>query len=179
MMAESITIARPYAKASFEAAKANDALDAWSSMLAYASAIAEDENMVVVLDHPALTSKAKADAFIDVCGDKLNDQGKNLIFVLSENDRIGLLPDIAILFEALKAQLEQSVDVLIESAFDLGSEQQEKLAQALSKKLDRKVNVTSTVNESLMGGAIVRANDLVIDASVRGKLAKLAEAVSA
>ena len=179
MMAESITIARPYAKASFEAAKANSALDIWSSMLAYASAIAKDENMVVVLDHPALTSKAKADAFCDVCGDKLNDQGKNLIHVLSENDRIGLLPDIASLFEALKAQLEHSVDVIVESAFDLGSEQQEKLAQALSKKLDRKVNVTSTVNESLMGGAIIRANDLVIDASVKGKLAKLAEAVSA
>ena len=79
----------------------------------------------------------------------------------------------------MKAQLEHSVDVEIESAFDLGSEQQEKLAQALSTKLDRKVNVTSTVNESLMGGAIVRANDLVIDASVKGKLAKLAEAVNA
>lgn len=179
MMAESITIARPYAKASFEAAKANNALDTWSSMLAFASAIAKDENMVVVLDHPALTSQAKADAFCDVCSDKLNDQGKNLVHVLSENDRISLFPEIANLFETLKAQLEHSVDVEVESAFDLGSEQQEKLAQALSKKLDRKVNVTSTVNEALMGGAIVRANDLVIDASVKGKLAKLAEAVSA
>ena len=179
MMAESITIARPYAKASFEAAKANNAFDFWSSMLALASAVAKDKNMVVVLDHPALTSQAKADAFCDVCGDKLNDQGKNLVHVLSENDRIGLFPEIANLFETLKAQLEHSVDVEIESAFDLGSEQQEKLAQALSTKLDRKVNVTSTVNESLMGGAIIRANDLVIDASVKGKLAKLAEAVNA
>ncbi|WP_197481385.1 F0F1 ATP synthase subunit delta, partial [Oleiphilus sp. HI0086] len=48
-----------------------------------------------------------------------------------------------------------------------------------SKKLDRKVVVTSTVNESLIGGVIIRTNDLVIDASVRGKIAKLAEAVSA
>lgn len=179
MMAESITIARPYAKASFEAAKASDALDLWSSMLAYASAIAKDENMVVVLDHPALTDQEKADVFCDTCAENLNEQTQNLVRVLSENDRIGLLPEIANLFEALKAQLEQSVDVQVESAFDLGSEQQEKLAQALSTKLDRKVNVTSTVNELLMGGAIIRANDLVIDASVRGKLAKLAEAVNA
>ena len=179
MMAESITIARPYAKASFEAAKATDSLDAWSSMLAAASAVAKEENMVVVLDHPALTSKAKADTFCDVCGDALNQEARNLIHVLSENNRIALLPEISELFEAFKAQLEQSVDVEVESAYDLGSEQQEKLAQALSKKLDRKVNVTSTVNASLMGGAIVRANDLVIDASVRGKLAKLAEAISA
>lgn len=178
-MAESITIARPYAKASFEAAKASEALDQWSQMLAYASAMAQDENMVVVLDHPALTSQDKAALFCDVCGDNLNEQAQNLVHVLSENSRITLMPEIAQLFEAYKAQLEHSVDVEIESAFELGNEQQEKLAQALSKHLDRKVNVSSTVNNALMGGAIIRAQDLVIDASVKGKLAKLAEAIGA
>ena len=83
------------------------------------------------------------------------------------------------MFENFKAQLEQSVDVEVESAFELGKEQQEKLAQALSKKLDRTVNVSSTVDNTLIGGAIIRAQDLVIDASVRGKIAKLAEAMNA
>jgi F-type H+-transporting ATPase subunit delta len=179
MMAESITIARPYAKAAFEAAKGKDALTAWSDMLTYSSAIATDENMSVVLDHPALTSEQKAQVFIDSCGENLNAETKNFISVLAENDRIGLLPEIAQLFEAFKAQLEMSVDVEVESAFELGGEQQDKLAEALSKKLDRKVVVTSTVNESLIGGAIIRTKDLVIDASVRGKIAKLAEAISA
>jgi len=178
-MAESITIARPYAKAAFEAAKDKDALTEWSNMLAYASAVALDENMSVVLDHPALTSEQKAQLFSDVCGDKLTTEAKNFIFVLSEHDRLGLVPDIAELFENFKAQLEKSVDVEVESAFELGKEQQDKLAQALSKKLDRNVVVTSTVNETLIGGAIIRAQDLVIDASVRGKIAKLAEAISA
>ena len=178
-MAESITIARPYAKAAFEAAKDKEALTAWSEMLSYASAVAMDENMSVVLDHPSLTSEQKAEFFTEICGDNLSQDGKNFIFVLSEHDRLGLVPDVSELFENFKAQLELSVDVEVESAFELGKEQQEKLAQALSKKLDRTVNVSSTVNDALIGGAIIRANDLVIDASVRGKIAKLAEAMNA
>ena len=179
MMAESITIARPYAKAAFQAAKDSQALTEWSEMLGYASAVAVDENMVAVLENPALTSEQKAQFFIDVCGENLTNEVKNFVFVLSENNRLGLVSDIAELFESLKAQLEQSLDVSIESAFELSDVQSEKLAQALSKKLDRKVVIASTVNQALIGGVIIRANDLVIDASVRGKIAKLAEAISA
>jgi F-type H+-transporting ATPase subunit delta len=179
MMAESITIARPYAKAAFQAAKDNQALTEWSDLLGHASAIAVDESMVDILENPALTSEQKAQFFIDVCGDQLTNEIKNFIFVLSENNRLGLVSDIAELFESYKAQLEQSIDVTIESAFELSDAQSEKLAQALSKKLDRKVVIASTVNQTLIGGVIIRANDLVIDASVRGKIAKLAEAISA
>ena len=179
MMAESITIARPYAKAAFQAAKDSQALTEWSQMLGYASAVAADENVETILDHPALTSEQKAQFFIDVCGENLINEVKNFVFVLSENNRLGLVSDIAELFERYKAQLEQSIDVSIESAFELGDAQSEKLAQALSKKLDRKVVIASTVNQALIGGVIIRANDLVIDASVRGKIAKLAEAISA
>ena len=179
MMAESITIARPYAKAAFQAAKDSQTLTEWSEMLGYISAVAVDENMESVLDNPALTSEQKAQFFIDVCGEKLTSEVKNFIFVLSENNRLGLVSDIAELFEIYRAQLERSLDVSIESAFELSDVQSEKLAQALSKKLDRKVVIASTVNQELIGGVIIRANDLVIDASVRGKIAKLAEAISA
>jgi F-type H+-transporting ATPase subunit delta len=179
MMAESITIARPYAKAAFQAAKDSKALTEWSDMLRYASVVAVDENMEAVLENPALTSEQKAQLFIDVCGEKLTSEVKNFVFVLSENNRLGLVSDIAELFESYKAQLEQSLAVTIESAFELSDAQSEKLAQALSKKLDRKVAIVSTVNQALIGGVIIRANDLVIDASVRGKIAKLAEAISA
>lgn len=178
-MAESITIARPYAKAAFQAAKDSQTLTEWSEMLGYISAVAVDENMESVLDNPALTSEQKAQFFIDVCGEKLTSEVKNFIFVLSENNRLGLVSDIAELFEIYRAQLERSLDVSIESAFELSDVQSEKLAQALSKKLDRKVVIASTVNQELIGGVIIRANDLVIDASVRGKIAKLAEAISA
>lgn len=178
-MAESITIARPYAKAAFEAAREHNALDQWSRMLAVAAAAARDEKIEVVLDHPTLTREQKAQIVADVCGDVLNGSGKNFLFALSENDRLKLLPSIAELFEVLKAQLEHTVEVEVESAFELGNEQQDKLAQALSKKLDRQVNLKAKTNPELIGGAVIRTQDLVIDASVRGKLSKLAEKLSA
>ena len=178
-MAESITIARPYAKAAFQAARDTKALASWSEMLAYASQVATDENMSRALDHPALTREQKAQLFIDVCGAQLTAEGKRFVVVLAENDRLGLLSEIANLFENFKAQLEKTIDVEVESAFELGKEQQDKLATALSKKLDRNVVVTATVNQTLIGGAIIRAHDMVIDASIRGKIAKLAEAMGA
>ncbi|ARU59599.1 MAG: F0F1 ATP synthase subunit delta [Pseudomonadales bacterium] len=176
-MAELSTIARPYAKAAFQAALSADQLADWSAMLAFASQVAQDVTMKDVLDNPSLTNEQKANAFADVCEGKLSEQGQNLVRVLAENKRLTLIPQISSLFEQLKALQEQSVDVSIESAFDLSSDQEKALAKALSTKLARKVNISSSVNRTLLGGAVIRAGDLVIDASVRGKLAKLAEAI--
>lgn len=176
-MAELTTVARPYAKAAYAVAQTENALADWSAMLTFGAAVAADKNMKTVLDHPSLTSEKKAETFIDVCEGKLSDSGKNFISVLAENNRLTLLPEIAALFELFKAHQERSVDVEVESAFELSAEQQDKLAQALTKKLDRKVNISSSTNPEILGGVIIRAEDLVIDASVRGKLAKLAEAI--
>ncbi|WP_430460786.1 F0F1 ATP synthase subunit delta [Thalassolituus sp. LLYu03] len=176
-MAELTTLARPYAKAVFAEAQEKSALDAWSSDLATLAAFAADADMAKVLVHPSLTAQQQAQALIDVCGDKLNDAAKNLVAVLAENKRLPLLPEIAALYEEFKAQLQNTVDVVVTSAFELSSEQAEKLAQALKAKLQCDVRMTSEVDESLIGGAIIRAGDLVIDGSVTGKLSKLAEAM--
>ena len=177
-MAELTTVARPYAKAAYAAAQSQNALADWSAMLGFSAAVAADQNMKTVLDHPSLTSEKKAETFISVCEGKMSEQGQNFISVLADNKRLTLLPEIAALFELYKAQQERAVDVEVESAFELSAEQQEQLAQALTKKLDRKVNISSTTNSELLGGVIMRAEDLVIDGSVRGKLAKLAEAIN-
>ena len=176
-MAELTTLARPYAKAVFAEAQEKSALDAWSSDLATLAAFAADADMAKVLVHPSLTAQQQAQALIDVCGDKLNDAAKNLVAVLAENKRLPLLPEIAALYEEFKAQLQNTVDVVVTSAFELSSEQAEKLAQALKAKLQCDVRMSSEVDESLIGGAIIRAGDLVIDGSVTGKLSKLAEAM--
>ena len=177
-MAELTTVARPYAKAAYQEAQEQNALVDWSAMLSFSAAVAADENMKSVLDNPSLTSERKAETFIDVCEGKLSDSAKNFISVLAENKRLTLLTEIAALFELFKAHQERSVDVDVESAFELSAEQQEQLSQTLTKKLDRKVNISSNTNPELIGGVIIRAEDLVIDASVRGKLAKLAEAIN-
>jgi len=133
--------------------------------------------MAKVLVHPSLTAQQQAQALTDVCGDKLNEAAKNLVAVLAENKRLMLVPEIAALYEELKAQLQNTVDVVVTSAFELSNEQADKLAQALKAKLQCDVRLTSEVDESLIGGAIIRAGYLVIDGSVTGKLSKLAEAM--
>ncbi len=176
-MAELTTLARPYAKAVFAEASEKNALDAWSDDLSVLAAFAVDADMAKLIKHPALTSTQQADALIDVCGDKLNEAAKNLVAVLAENKRLALLPEIAELYEELKAQLQNTVDVVVTSAFALSDAQADKLATALKARLQCDVRLTSEIDESLVGGAIIRAGDLVIDGSVTGKLSKLAEAM--
>jgi F-type H+-transporting ATPase subunit delta len=108
----------------------------------------------------------------------LNDAGKNFIRLLANNKRLAVLGEIYALFEQLKSQKEMSVDVEVASAFALTDDQANKLAEALKRKLGREVNLTSTEDKSLIGGVVIRAGDLVLDGSVRGKLAKLAETLN-
>lgn len=176
-MAELTTLARPYAKAVFIEAEQNKTLDEWTENLSLLSATVADEKVEEFLKHPSLTAQQQADTVIELCGDKLTSAAKNLVVILAENNRLALLPEISELYEELKAQLENTVDVVVTAAQPLSSEQTDKLAQALKTKLQREVRMTSEVDESLIGGAIIRAGDLVIDGSLTGRLSKLAEAM--
>ncbi len=130
-----------------------------------------------LLKEPQLTAAAKADALIDVCGDKLNAPAQNFVRTVAENKRLDLLPTIFVMFEQLKAEQEKLVEVEVTSAFALDQQQQDKLAKALSARLSREVRLHASEDASLIGGVVIRAGDLVIDGSVRGKIAKLAEAL--
>lgn len=177
-MAELNTVARPYTKAAFEFAQEKGNLDQWSKMLSTLAAVAADSTMANVLGNPALTSVQKAGAMVSVCEDYLDESGKNLIQLLASNQRLGLLQEINAQFEQLKANLLKSVDIDLTTAYELDEQQQQKLTQALSAKLGRDVTLTSTVDKSILGGVVVRTKDLVIDGSVRARLAKLAEALN-
>ncbi|MFT5574854.1 MAG: F-type H+-transporting ATPase subunit delta [Bermanella sp.] len=177
-MAELSTLARPYAKAAFEYALAAGDLAGWSDQLATAAAVAQNDVIKKVLTSPSMTSSQQAQAFIDVCGDALKDKAQNFIKVLAENKRLALLAEISAAYEAHKAAQEKSIDVELFTAFELDAQTQQKLAKALSGKLQREVNVTTVVNKELLGGVLIRAGDMVIDGSVRGRLAKLAEAMN-
>lgn len=177
-MAELATLARPYAKAAFEYAAGANKLGPWAEMLAVAAGVVQYPGSEKLLASPMLTAEAKGAAFIEICGDKLDANGANFLKALAENKRLELLPAIAQQFEAFKAQKEKTVDVELQSAFALPADVQDKLAKALSAKLDREVKVTGSVDESLIGGVVVRAGDTVIDGSIKGRLAKLAEAMN-
>lgn len=177
-MAETITIARPYAQAIFSLAQEQSDLKGWSEMLQFAAAVAADPQMVAVIDSPAFDSSQVADLFIDICGKNLNDAGKNMIRVLADNDRLTLLPEVAMLFEAQRATVEGTIVAEVTSATALNAAQQKEIAASLTKRLGRDVTLECKVDESLLGGAIIRAGDVVIDGSVVGKLEKLATALA-
>ena len=177
-MAELSTLARPYARAAFEFAHGRGTLDSWSGALATAAAVSVEPRVARMLASPAHTAEQQAKSMIGLCGDDLAEDQRNFITVLAANKRLSLLPEIAILFDELKAEQERSVDVKVVSAFALEDSTQQTLAEVLSKKLERDVKVEAEVDESLIGGVLIRAGDLVIDGSVRGRLKKLSEAMN-
>ncbi|SDU33555.1 F0F1 ATP synthase subunit delta [Halopseudomonas salegens] len=176
-MATINTLARPYAKAAFEHASDAHALDAWSSMLALASAAMVDPDIAERVRNPGLTRTRKADDLLMVCEGHIDAGFGNFIRTLADHDRLPLIPVIAELFEQHKAEHDRSIAVEVESAFELSEDQQKTLITALSKRLDRAVTPQVKINPALIGGVVLRAGDMVIDGSVRGKLEKLAEAL--
>jgi F-type H+-transporting ATPase subunit delta len=177
-MAESITLARPYANAAFEVAAADNALAQWSQMLKTLAAVSSQAKISELLKSPALTAQQQSDALLSICGDSVSGKGSNMVRLLADNRRLALLPQISELFDTLKDAREKSIDVEVSTAYALSDAVVASLTFALEKRLDRTVRLHSTVNKQLIGGVVIRAGDTVIDNSVRGKLNKLAESLS-
>lgn len=177
-MAEFTTAARPYAKAAFELAQELDRFEPWSEMLTFMAAVAHDPTMRAVLDSPSLTNKQAADIFTSVCKEQLDQQGENFVKLLAENSRLTILPEIAALFAFYRSEAEGKMDAEVVSAQRLTEKELAAITVALEKRLGRNVVVTAGTDPTLLGGAIIRAGDLVIDGSIRGKLDKLAAALS-
>ncbi len=178
-MAELTTLARPYAKAAFEFARIGKGLKSWQQALYQTAVVSMHDDVKAVLASPNLTTAQKGTVFCELCASVLDDKQKNFMMILAENGRLDLLPEVYELFELYKANQEKTVDVEILTAFDISGGLQRKLAKTLKEKLDRDVDLTTTIDESLIGGALIRAGDTVIDGSARGRLAKLAEAMNA
>jgi F-type H+-transporting ATPase subunit delta len=177
-MAELVTLARPYAKAAFEVAFGEGRLAEWQSMLNAAGAVAANAKVQNALSSPALTGDQQAKMMLDICGDSLDIKAGNLIRTLASNKRLALLPEIAIQFAALKARQEKTLAVGVVSAFPLDEAASSRLSQALTKKWQQNVQLQTEVDATLLGGLVIKAGDMVIDASVRGRMLKLADALS-
>jgi len=172
-MAERLTLARPYAEAVFKLAQEENELAGWSALLQGLAQAAADDRMRDIFTNPEYTDDAVFELVSDIFG-KIDAKEKNFIRVLIENNRLALSPEIFSLFAARRAQVESSQDVEVTSAFKLDASQEKSLASMLEKKLGKKINLTSSVDESLIGGVVIHAGDLVIDGSVKGHLSDLA-----
>lgn len=177
-MAELTTLARPYAKAAFEYADESSSLDAWSTALQQLAAVVTEDKVDAALSNPLATTEQHAQTLIDIMGDSLDAGQQNFVRNMAGNKRLGLLAEISQLFDLMKANREQMLDVKIQSAFDMDSDQQSKLADALSKNLKRNVSLEVATDKSLIGGVLVHAGDTLIDGSVKGRLTKLKDAIA-
>ena len=176
-MAELATIARPYANAIFGLAKREGVLDSWSRMLNVLAATSQHPTVATMLASPDMPANAKAFRLAEVCGDELDDRGKKFLQALADNDRLPLLEEVRAQFEVLRAEELKSLDVEVITAYELSDAQAQTLKQGLSKKFEKEISIESRVDASLIGGAIIRAGDIVIDGSVRGRLTKLADSL--
>ena len=174
-MIEPTTLARPYARAAFEHARAADQLVIWRDSLAQLAALTEEPKVAASLRRPDQTAAQRAATLMDLAGDTLPAAVGNLLHVLADNGRLTLLPQVSALFEQFKQSVESAVAVHVISAYPLSENESDLLAESMEARLARSVTLTSETDPSLLGGALIRANDLVIDGSIRGKLAKLSE----
>jgi len=177
-MSELTTAARPYARAVFEMAENSGKLSEWSDMLGFMSGVANNEQVVELLASPKMAKQSGADAFIELADGQLNDEAKNLVSMLAENNRLSLLPEMSAIYEVLKDEAEGSVEAIVTAAKKLTQDEEKSISDALGKRLGRKVKLKVSVDDALLGGAIIQAGDLVIDGSLKGRLSKMTSAVT-
>jgi F-type H+-transporting ATPase subunit delta len=178
-MADKSTIARPYAKAAFEEARERGRLGPWSEALRTAATVIGDSRVAALLGNPRVTPEELAALVIEIAGPQLDEEGRNFVRTLADNRRLALLPEISALFDELKGEAEGVVDVTVTSAAPLDDSQRTKLAGALERRLGRTVRLQCATDPALIGGAVLRAGDLVIDGSLRGRLERIAYELTA
>ena len=181
--------ARPYAQAVFEIAKATGDFRSWSAFLQLAATLVMDPDLGKTLRAPGSDVDKIAVAMADICreqlgsqafaGDGARDTATNFLRLLGENRRLPALPDIAGRYEVLRAEAENTLDVVLTSASAVDEGQQSRIAASLRQRLGREIRISVKLDPALIGGARLQIGDRVIDGSVRTGLDKLATALSA
>jgi F-type H+-transporting ATPase subunit delta len=177
-MSQALTLARPYARAAFSLARDAGALAGWSDALGFAARVAADPEVAALLGHPKLTTAAAVELLAPPTASVDMDAFARFIGLLADNRRLPLLPEIAGLYDELRFEAERVVKARVTSATALPAGELDTLKAALRKRFGREVEVETAVDESLIGGAVIDAGDVVIDGSLRGKLGRLQAALS-
>jgi F-type H+-transporting ATPase subunit delta len=178
-MADRLTIARPYARAAFDEARSANALTPWADALNVAATVVQDGRVAALLGNPHVTPYQLAQLVSSIAGPKLGEHGANFVRTLAANGRLAYLPEIAAQFAILKDSAEGVTDVSVTAAAELNDAQRNRISAALEKRLQRKVRLHCAIDPALLGGAVLRAGDLVIDGSLRTRLERIAYELTA
>ena len=175
-MSQALTLARPYARAAFALAQEGGRLPQWSQMIGFSAAASAVPQASAALHHPL----AKAEALVDLLlppGDS-DPTYRRFLVELAGNRRLSLLPEITGQFDELRFEAERVVKAKVTSAVALPASELDTIKAALAKRFGREVEVEASVDESLIGGAVIDAGDVVIDGSLKGKLGRLQAALA-
>jgi len=177
-MSNATTLARPYAKAAFELAEADNAVSSWHDMLGLASAAVTEKSLAGLLESPHASGGQIVQILTAAAGDTFDAKFRKFLDVLADNKRLSLLPEIGVLYQELREEAEKLLRVRVVSAFPLEEEQAARLKQALAKRFDREILLEPEVDRSVIGGAVIYAGDQVIDGSLKDRLTRLANSLS-
>ena len=176
-MSSALTLARPYARAAFESARASGTLAGWAGKLAFAAQVASDPRVTTLFGDPRIGAGDLASLFVPA-----NESGESefshFVQLLADNGRLPVLPEIGALFEELKLESERVLKVNVRAASPIAANELAKLGDALGKRFGRTVEIEQSLDENLIGGAVIDAGDVVIDGSVRGRLDRLEYALT-
>lgn len=178
-MSDLTNVARPYAQAVFELARDGGNYAGWGEQLDLLAAVACNPTMVELLKNPAFTADQQVKLLLDVCGDRLNEDGVNLVKLLVNNDRVDALSEIAAVYAEKRAEAESTIEADMITATPIDESQREAFSSALQARLGRRVKLNFEVDEDLIGGAVIRAGDWVVDGSVKAQLEQLVGVVAA
>jgi len=177
-MSNLTTLARPYAKAAFELAQAEQDLAGWDNMLSLASNIVSDEEMAYLLDSPEVSDAQATLIIVETAGDAFSGKFRDFLSVVSVNARLPLLPEITELYRHLRDEAEKRLSVRVVSAIPLDDDQSARLRDALARRFDREIELENEIDTKVIGGAVVYAGDQVIDGSLLGRLQKLSNSLT-
>lgn len=178
-MTEPLSVARPYAKAAFEYALKAQNMAEWEGFLKLLAVVVHQPRVQQWLGQPHLSAKDKISGIRNIVGDDVwLPGGENFLALMIERRRLGLLFEVLCLFKIFKSAQERRLPVTVNSAFELTDTQLAELARVLEVKLSQQVDVQQVVDKSLMGGVLIQSGDLVFDCSIKGRLNRLADAVS-
>lgn len=177
-MSEATTIARPYAQAAFAQAQKQNDLRGWSGALAAIKAVMGNTEMQALVNNPNVSVVKVESLLLSMMGEGLNQQQQNFVRILANSHRLTVAPEISAMYELLRAEAEKSLDITVNSAFDLSDAQQQRIIAALKVRMGREIRLNCKLDKSLVGGIVIRAGDKVIDGSARTRLNDLTNALA-
>jgi F-type H+-transporting ATPase subunit delta len=177
-MSEAITTARPYAQAAFDVALSLSDLKGWSDAISSLADSVNHPDVQAIIASPTVANAKVEGLMLGLLGANAKAQLQNFVRILVEKRRVRELPEISEIFETLRAEAEKTAHVLVESAFELTSKQQETISVSMKKRLGRDIKLVCSINKDLLGGVVIRTGDSVIDGSVRTRLGEMATALA-